>query len=188
MDRRTERYSDQNVANALLSVGLTSVEPDIKIVESKLKNGTNTHSIIHKKYPLYELSPLPSHMYFIIDGKTFHPGALTEIFSTKDASTGVITLIEEKCDYCTYNFLLQAFNRDRNFNIFINNCQMIMGNYIVTPLLWLGIILMWIFCINPSPMFLFLGSFIIIFATTYDKLNDLKKVVEYKTCPHIISL
>lgn len=187
------KYSDEKIKEALKLLNLNFETPEIKFCTSKLKlvDGqiSNTHSFVHKKYSLYGIPFFPSHEYLEIDGNTFHPGALDiDIFIKNDTSKGIITKIEEKCNYCTHKFLLDLFNRDQKFNIFINNCQIILGNWFVTVLLWVGLIFLWTFCIIPAPLFLFIGLFIITLAISYDRLNDSKNVVEYQTCPHIIKV
>lgn len=184
------RYTQEAVANALQEFGLSiSSPPPVELVKSKMAQGINTISFVFKKYSLYDIPFLPSHEYVVIDGKTFHPGSTSsEIFNENDTSVGVITLIEEKCKWCSREYLLNIFKRDSNFNILVNNCQIVMGNFFTTSLLWMGILSLWTFCIFPSFLLLAFGLYLIIFAIAYDKLNDNKKVVEYRLCPHIIKI
>ncbi len=181
------KYTDENINNALRKLGLIYETDPKLVVKSKLVNGDNSWSFIYKKYPLYNVPILPSHEYVIINGYSFHPGAKDEpILIEDDDSVGITTLIEEKCSICAKSFLMELFKRDANFNIMMNNCQMIMGNLLITPLIWLGIVFLWSFVIYPSLLLLFIGCFSIFFALIYDKLNDWKTVIEYKTCPHIL--
>lgn len=186
------RYSAENIKNAFRTLSIPMEDTiELKFVKSKLSSlpleKIQTHFFIHKKYPLYRIPFLPSHEYVVIDGKTFHPGSSNgPLLEEEPANDDVITLLEENCDECSRKKIKQLFQNDQNFNLFINNCQIILGNKVVTPLLWTGFFLLWIFCIKPLIIIFYMGLFSIIFALTYDKLNDVKNTIEYKTCPHVI--
>lgn len=163
-------------------------EPDLASLNSRIfEPGSKTVFFLNKKYHLYGYRFMPSHMFTVIDGKVFHPGSSnTEIFVKREDTPSVVVSLEERCRYCTYHYLNDLFKRDRGFNIFTNNCQIIMGQYVETALISLSYMLMILYVILGKVLMLIISMTILSYVIIHEKLSS--DCMTHWHCRHIKSL
>lgn len=186
------KYSEENIENALASWKYAEfITPKKNSIPSLTIDSQNTEIVksslmIFKKYSLLPILKLPSHYFVIVDGNIFHPGypSSDKIYNDTiiDNEENVV-MIKECCHYCIYHNMKKNFMVDTKFNILINNCQIILGQFVEFLLLILFII---------STIFIFLtGSFVFfIIMITLLFLHIVlvllyAKIYTYTTCPHI---
>lgn len=185
------KYSEQNVRKALEPwASYKNAKIKMNEITSRLYSpDSQTVFFVNKKYPLYNYRLLPSHVFTRINGKVFHPGSSdTDIFVDEETRTSTIVSVDERCYKCTYESLQAMFQRDKNFNIFTNNCQVIMGQPHETYLLLLAFVFAILYVISGSPKFVLGTLSIFIYVILYEKLSSSIDVFRHSTCPHIKTL
>lgn len=181
-----EKYTQKAIDQALHDyISYKDSIPALSSIKSKFLNPNATTSFfIYKKYNLYDYKFLPSHFYIIVDGKVYHPGNPSEpILVDYEEKKATVFKVEEKCKYCTYHTMNDLFQRDKKFNIFTNNCQIILGNYLSTSLLWIGTTFLLLYVIIGYLSFFYIGSSIMLLSMLYDKMH----VRDESFCPHIFN-
>lgn len=185
-----KKYSPENVTEALKPYErYKDAEPANDSITSRLLDANaDTIFFVYKKYPLYEINLFPAHYYVVIDGKIFHPGGATSpIFLKSDERENVITSIEEKCKFCTYQALNTLFESDKHYNIFTKNCQIILGSYINTIILATSLVCIALYVVIGYTSFVFIGIVMIAFSIIYDKLLQTQGF-QFESCKHIKSV
>lgn len=186
------KYTEENIKNALAAwkyaefmtpkknsiPSLTIDNQDTEVIKSSL--------MIFKKYSLLPILKLPSHYYVIIDGNIYHPGypSSDQIYNdTIIDSEESVVMIKECCHHCIYHNMRKTFRIDTKFNILINNCQIILGQFVEFFLLILFIVsTIFIFLFGSLVCFIIMIALIILHIV----LNLLyAKTYTYTACPHI---
>lgn len=188
------KYTDEKIKAALEQwAGDAENEPRLYSIESRLMNNSNvtkTNIVIYRKYPLYERFTFPSHYYMTIDDKIWHPGYGDdpEIFQAKTSDDnsrhGIIEIIE-KCNYCVYWELFRNFQSDRNFNIMVNNCQVIMGMFAETICILIMVMATISAAITGHFIFLLIFIFCFFVLLIFSSATHYRDRYPFSTCPHI---
>ncbi|ACD03567.1 Ac81-like protein [Musca domestica salivary gland hypertrophy virus] len=190
------KYTEEKVKAALEEwADDAKKEPKLCSIESRLMNNSNvtkTNIIIYRKYPLYERFTFPSHYYMTIDDKIWHPGYGDDmnIFQTKTPGSdeglrhGIIEM-KEKCNYCVYWELYRNFQSDRNFNIMVNNCQVIMGMFAETICILIIIVAVVSGAITGHYAFMLLFIFLFCVLLIFSSTTHCRDKYTFSTCPHI---
>lgn len=160
---------------------------DLYSIKSRLIDpNSKTVFLLNKKYPLYDLKLMPSHMFTVVDGKIFHPGSIKgAIYDDKETRKSYLVSLEEKCFKCTYHHMANLFKRDQQFHILVNNCQIVMGQYFETVLLFLMFGLMAAYAIFGYIAFIICAGLIFTFIVIVEKMSSMENTVVHTTCPHI---
>ena len=191
----SHKYTEEKVNDALSTwVAYSKTEPQKESIESRLINNKKpsiTNIIIYRKYPLYEKFSFPSHYYMTINDKIWHPGYGDDmnIFQTETSGdnpcrNGIIE-IKEKCNYCVYWELYRNFQSDKNFNIMLNNCQVIMGMFAETVCIFIIIISLMTSAITGYYIFLVIMLFFFFVLLIFSFSTHCTDKFTFSTCPHI---
>lgn len=149
----------------------------------------HTVIFVNKKYPLYNNRLMPSHVFTRIDGIVFHPGAPhLDIFELDETRDSTVVSIEEKCKKCAYYHIKNLIEKDKNFNILINNCQVIMGHSHETYLLLIAYVLLILYVITGKAKLTYGTLVIVIFVIIYEGLSSSHNKFSYSTCEHVQAL
>lgn len=186
-----EKYSPSKIREALQPY--ESRKDDVvyenSIVPRFYNKDSETIMFVNRKYPLYGLNFMPSHMYTIIDGKVFHPGSpKREIFDASEDREGSTVSVNEMCIPCGYKKMLEMFSSDMNFNIFTNNCQMVMGQYFETIFLGMMYTLLLAYVFWGKVLFLVLSIILALFVILFERLSAIDSSIRYTSCPHVMKL
>lgn len=157
-EKMASKYTNETIEDALSEYASYSmIEPALQSIRSKLYDlKAPTSFIVYKRYNLYNNTLLPHHVYIVIDGRVYHPGSPNdEIFQEIDSDQGEFTGLEEICKYCAYHRLKQLFENDKEFNIFTNNCQIVLGSSLNTILIWSFVIMIVLFIITGIGLLFF---------------------------------
>lgn len=193
----SHKYTDEKITNALSQwVNFSKHEPLQHSIESRLMNNAAhvTNIIIYRKYPLYEKFTFPSHYYMTINDKIWHPGFGDDmnIFQERTDTNGNdkhgIIEIKEKCNYCVYWELYRNFQSDKNFNIMVNNCQVIMGMFAETICILIILITLITGAITGYYVFLIISLFFFLVLLMFSMATHRKEKFTFSTCPHIIPI
>ncbi|WKA13594.1 MAG: Ac81 protein [Cotesia congregata filamentous virus 2] len=95
-----------------------------------------------------------------------------------------IVSICEMCSYCTYWYMLNKINHDKRFNLFANNCELIVGYSNETILIWLTF-LFTLASIMTQNLFFIILTFTFFIITIFAFTNS--HPVTLKKCIHISS-
>lgn len=180
------KYSNINVQKALAKWIGAEVPEENSIYSRIFDSHSPTSMFLYKKYPLYGYRILPSHVFIVIDGQVWHPGAShTKIFEPTEDRDSYISSLEELCYSCSYKRLISLFERDKSFNIMTNNCQNIMGSFLDTILLWATFGLLVLYVIVGRVYFLIASILIMSFVVLRERLSSSIDHIKYLKCPHI---
>lgn len=191
------KYTNEKVTDALAQwVQYSKDEPLKHSIESRLINNssiTKTNIIIYRKYPLFDRFTFPSHYYMTIDEKIWHPGYGDDmnIFQEEknyNNNRNSIIAIKEKCNYCTYWELYRNFQSDKNFNLMVNNCQVVMGMFAETICLLIIIISLITSAVTGYYMFLLVSLFFFFVLFIFSTITHCTDKYIFSTCPHIIPI
>lgn len=172
-------------------------EPALASIPSRLiKNNQteNTNMIVYRKYSILQKLSFPSHYYLTIDDRTWHPGYGDDmdIFQKEDHSiydpNRSVIEIKEKCNYCVYWEMYKNFNSDKNFNLMVNNCQVIIGLFAETVCLFIMLFSIIMSAITGAMMFLLMAAFFLTVLFLFTKSTYCNESFQFSTCPHIISI
>lgn len=194
----SHKYTDEKVKEALSTwVEDSKSEPPKESIESRLMNNksmANTNIIIYRKYPLYEKFTFPSHYYMTINEKIWHPGYgddmnifRTEASGDNPSRNGIIE-IKEKCNYCVYWELYRNFQADKNFNIMVNNCQVIMGMFAETICIFIIFVSLLASAITGYYIFLMVVLFFFLVLLVFSLSTHCTDKYTFSTCPHIVPI
>ncbi len=185
-EKMKTKYTDEAIENALSEYKKYSlIEPTINSIKSKYYQlDTPTSFIIYKRYNLYNNPLMPHHVYIMIDGRSYHPGSPNdEIFQEGDPDKGQVTGVEEICKYCVYHRLQTLFKNDKQFNIFTNNCQIVLGNSFNTILIWCFVGMIILFIVSGIGIFFFFSLALFLQSFLYGAFTS---NVTNNRCIHII--
>lgn len=199
-DVLSEKYTNEKIEKALSQWKDSSKnEPKLKSIESRLinrKNSNDTNIVIYRKYSIYKNITFPNHYYLTINDKIWHPGFGDDanIFQSstsnnvEESNTYSIIEIKEKCNYCVYWELYRNFLSDRNFNVAINNCQIIIGVFAETICIIIICISTIIAALSGHYIFLLICLYFVMVLFVFSFSTYRTNSYKFSTCPHIIPI
>lgn len=149
---------------------------------------TNTTFILKKKYFILNYNSFPNHYYLAIDDKVWHPGNLSteKIFDTEISKCdNQLVSVSEKCYHCTYHYLQDMFYKDKKFNIFLNNCQNILGHAFETSALMIYHVSLFLHLFTRRNIWFAISIIVLFILIVYQRIIFTKKQIAFDVCPHI---
>lgn len=143
-------------------------EPPLKSLESRLvvtKNNPNINTnLIIIKHQRVQIIPFLRHYFIQIGFNVWHPGRVNknEYFEriNDEEDAAIINEMYELCDYCTYFYFKRRFIDNTNFFLLTRNCEVIIGHYEETIIMYCIIFLiLYIAVLGPTiaPIIFLLG-------------------------------
>lgn len=164
-------------------------EPGIATIASRLiDNQAPTSIFLLKSHRIFSFRPFPTHFYFVVDGRSWHPGTTSsaDIWTAREYVDSPVVNISEMCYYCTYQKLLRLFNDDKYFNVLTNNCQRISDSYIFNTLMMVIYhVALFVFLYTGILLLFVVAIIILLLCSIYTYLINARRGIIYITCPHI---
>lgn len=159
-----DRYKNSDIKNVISKIEEITHDDGhdmehCSMIDSRFINkNSKTIFFIVRSVPVENFS-LFEHYYITFEKYEWHPGApfdkiLEYRNESMDESSSKVRSVLEMCTDCSIEFMLLNFERDKNFNILFNNCQMQCGENLQTVV---GLI-----AILSTILFIFIQSFIIL--------------------------
>lgn len=148
-----------------------------------------TMMFVIKKYPLFNISLMPSHMFMVVDGFIFHPGnPSNEIFSEEEDRDSIVVGVYETCIPCGFKKLHEMLKTDKTFNIMTNNCQIITGQSFETMLLLGMFSSLALYVVTGWVSLLIIAIGICCFVIVFEQITSVGNSFHYSSCKHIKSI
>lgn len=184
---KLNRYSNENIKKALDFIDYKDEEPLINIFLSIFDGSQSGETKILK----INFSPLDSklfgfltHWFIQIENKEWHPGNKEDVLfvTACDSCNYQTSEILELCNYCAYNFLYEKMTADTNFNMFYQNCEIILNRYLETCLVYIICLFLLLFITTMCLIWLilFLIFYVLIIFVNYDTYKP-----KLRQCKHI---
>lgn len=192
------KYSKEAMDDALFPWEYAkNLVPAVGTVKSRINTSqteynnqpVRTSIIIDKKYALIGFLGLPNHYFISVDDKIWHPGfsKTKDIFLASNSVTNRARIItsSEICHYCTYHYMNALFKMDRKFNIFINNCQVILGHIVESTIIINYHIFLVAAMATGDVIYLMCSISLFVVAIIHNFIDQSPLNLPMRHCPHI---
>lgn len=149
------------------------------------KSTSDTNFLLIKHTSVSHL-PFLRHYFIQIGQVVWHPGAADRYNGfrpiNEDEEKSIVEELRELCNFCTYHYLEKCLNKNTRFFLPTNNCEIIVGKYEETIVIYIFLVLLGFIYFHGFLLFPVIGLITIILILL---LFTREPQIIYLRCPHI---